>query len=240
MSAFLQRTLGAAALGAPPEDAATAVVAALRITSEPGIVRAAAAVAEEEARRIGEAGREAVGVGTKLVWIVLLAELGAGRGYDARVREVLLRMVAAMKMPPRVLYDVESEAFETGVVDGGGEVESADSVDGSGGAGSVSERKRHRARWLKIGGAAVVGGAAVGLSGGLLAPALIPALSGMASAAGIGSVGVSGASAIVGVAGAAGAGLGGAAMANRTVREKFGFGGACLACVVQSFVFFLC
>lgn len=80
-------------------------------------------------------------------------------------------------------------------------------------------RRRKGMRWLKVGAASVVGGLALGLSGGLIAPALIPALGSVGLTGVSGSLvamGSGGAVAVGGVFGAAGASVGAAAMSGRT------------------------
>ena len=72
-----------------------------------------------------------------------------------------------------------------------------------------------------IGGAGLVGGVALGLSGGLMAPPIVPAMStvGLTRIAGsLSALGTTGASAVVGsVFGAAGAGIGSGAVAIESV-----------------------
>lgn len=154
-----------------------------------------------------------------LVTAVLHADVIAETLYDSRAREALLRFVTALHLPPRVLYQAEAAlATLVQALAENARSSTAENVE------AVEEddqhsRRRRNMKWLKVGAAGVVGGIALGLSGGLIAPALLPAL----TTVGLGSVsaplvalGGGGAYAIGGLFGAAGAGVGAAAMASRT------------------------
>lgn len=162
-----------------------------------------------------------------LVASFLQADVISTTVYDARAREALLRFTSALRLPPRVLYDAEAELAElVRALADNARTSDTDNVE------AVSDDDRHSRRrrslkWLKVGAAGVVGGLALGLSGGLIAPALIPALStvGLASVSvPLTALGSGGAVAVGGLFGAAGAGVGAAAMASRTgVVEEFSF-----------------
>lgn len=162
-----------------------------------------------------------------IVAAFLQADVISTTVYDARARETLLRFTTALRLPPRVLYEAEAElaALVRALADNARTSES-DNIE------AVSEdgkhaRRRKSLKWLKVGAAGVVGGLALGLSGGLIAPALIPALGtvGLASvSAPLTALGSGGAVAVGGLFGAAGAGVGAAAMASRTgVVQEFSF-----------------
>lgn len=161
-----------------------------------------------------------------LITSLLYADVSKSTSYDARAREALVRFVAALHLPPRVLYHAERDlsllvhALSKNAVVDGRNIEAVDQDD-------AETRRRKTAKWLKIGTASVVGGLALGLSGGLIAPALLPAL-GTVGLAGVSAplvaLGGGGAVAVGGLFGAAGAGVGAAAMASRTGEvEEFTF-----------------
>lgn len=156
----------------------------------------------------------APGAGVQLIAAVLAADVSSTGAYDARTRELLLRVVSALQLPPRILYDAElSLATMVDVLDKNSSQDAENAQD------TEEDRKRRNRRWMKIGGASLVGGIALGVSGGLLAPAIIPALGsvGLASAAApLTAMGGSGAVALGGIFGITGASIGGVAMANRT------------------------
>ena len=155
------------------------------------------------------------GAGVKIVAIILSADVAASTAYDSRTREMLLRVLSALELPPRILYNAEMGL--AALVD---QVNNSSEQGNGTRAEDVEEdRKRRNRRWLKIGGASLVGGIALGVSGGLLAPAILPALTtvGLASAAApLTALGSGGAVALGGIFGITGASIGGAAMANRT------------------------
>jgi hypothetical protein len=218
LSSHLARVLGRTGLALPPVAVESYITAALLMSSAPDATARAADAANLHAEKLF-----GVGLGTELLRRVLEADIRGGSGYDARTREACLRMLIAMRLPPRVLYDVEV-ALRDGCSD-----ELARARGGAGGTGGgavdVAEDEsmvRHsRGRWLKIGGATVLSGVALGLSGGMLAPAILPALSSI----GLTAAGGAGASAALAAAfGTAGAGLGGSAMRNRVGElEEFSF-----------------
>lgn len=146
--------------------------------------------------------------------------------YDARAREALMRLLSALHLPPRILYSAERQlaalvdAVAANATATGENVESV---------AEDAEHARHRKnmKWLKVGAASVVGGLALGLSGGLMAPAILPALGtvGLTGISGsLAALGGGGAVAVGSIFGAAGAGVGAAAMAGRTgAVEEFEF-----------------
>lgn len=153
-----------------------------------------------------------------LVTALLYADVSSSTSYDARAREALVRFVSALHLPPRVLYLAERDlsllvdALSKNAEVDGKNVEAVNEDE-------TEIRRRKNAKWLKIGTASVLGGLALGLSGGLIAPALLPALGtvGLASvSAPLVALGGGGAVAVGGLFGAAGAGVGAAAMASRT------------------------
>jgi Protein of unknown function (DUF726) len=205
LSGFLARALGSRGLDLPPTSKESYIAAALVMSSTANSTSRAAEAANRHAESLF-----GVGLGTQLLHCVLAADIVSGV-YDARTREACMRMLSAMRLPPRVLYDVEMALRE----------ELADEIsgaqEGEEEAGEVvlndeSLQRQSRSRWLKIGGATVLSGVALGLSGGMLAPAILPALSavGVTAASGAGA-----STAIVAAFGTAGAGLGGVAMRNR-------------------------
>lgn len=147
---------------------------------------------------------------------LLQSDVVSSTSYDARSREVLLRFVTALRLPPRVLYN--AEALLAVLVQS--ITENARTTDGTNieavGEDESQSNRRRGMKWLKIGTAGVVGGIALGLSGGLIAPALIPALTTIGMSAPITALGSSGVLAVGGIFGAAGASVGAAAMASRT------------------------
>lgn len=154
-----------------------------------------------------------------LITAFLQADLSSATVYDSRAREALFRFATALRLPPRVV--LQAEAAVAALVHA--LAENARGVDGTN-IEAVAEddkfaRRRRGIKWLKVGAAGVVGGLALGLSGGLIAPALIPALSGVGLAsvsAPLTALGSSGVVAVGGLFGAAGASVGAAAMASRT------------------------
>ena len=146
--------------------------------------------------------------------------------YDARAREALMRLLTSLSLPPRILYSAERElaalvrAVTANATAAGENVESVAEDE-------EHMRRRKNMKWLKVGAASVVGGLALGLSGGLMAPAILPALGtvGLTSVSGsLAAMGGGGAVALGSIFGAAGAGVGAAAMASRTgAIEEFEF-----------------
>lgn len=167
------------------------------------------------------------GQAVPLVSTFLQADVIASTVYDARAREALIRFVTALRLPPRLLYLAETAlaTFVQALSDNARTPEGANSE-------AVPEderwaRRRRNIKWLKVGAAGVVGGLALGLSGGLIAPALLPAL-GTVGLAGVSApltaLGSGGAVALGGLFGAAGAGVGAAAMSSRAgVVDEFRF-----------------
>lgn len=154
-----------------------------------------------------------------LVSTLLHADVFNATAYDARAREVLIRFIAVLRLPPRVLYEAERQlAALVHAIAGNAKRSNKQNVE-SIGEDPDEARRRKNLRWLKVGAAGVVGGLALGLSGGLIAPALIPALGtvGLAGvSAPLAALGGGGAVAVGGLFGAAGAGVGAAAMSSRT------------------------
>lgn len=165
--------------------------------------------AEEMVEPFAKGARFGVGSAGVFLKAVLEVEVRGGTpGYDARLRESLIRFGGVCGLWRRVLMEVEG-----GV--GRELVEEMISEEVRRKEGAVDEERKRR-RWMMIGGAGIVGGVALGLSGGLLAPAIVPALSSV-GVAGISTLSATGSAAVVGtVFGAAGAGISGKAMANRT------------------------
>lgn len=161
-----------------------------------------------------------------LVTALLYADVSASTAYDARARETLARFVSALHLPPTILYLAERDlallvdALSKNADIDGKNVEAVDYDE-------AENKRRKNAKWLKIGTASVLGGIALGLSGGLIAPALLPALGSVGLAgvsAPLAALGGGGAVAVGGLFGAAGAGVGAAAMASRTGEvEEFVF-----------------
>lgn len=154
-----------------------------------------------------------------LIAAFLAADITTSTVYDARARESLMRLTTVLGLPQRVVYEAERQLanlvhdmMANAVAENGKNVEAVDEDP-------TESRRRKSTRWLKIGTASVVGGLALGLSGGLIAPALLPALGtvGLASvSAPLAALGGGGAVAVGGIFGAAGAGVGAAAMSSRT------------------------
>lgn len=162
-----------------------------------------------------------------LITAFLQADLSSATVYDSRAREALSRFATALRLAPRVV--LQAEAAVAALVHA--LATNARGEDGSN-VEAVSEddkysRRRRGIKWLKVGAAGVVGGLALGLSGGLIAPALIPALSGVGLAsvsAPLTALGSGGVLAVGGLFGAAGASVGAAAMASRTgIVQEFQF-----------------
>lgn len=222
LTAFLARALGRDGLGLPPGARDSHAAAALALASGPDPTARAASSAHRHAARLF-----GVGLGTRVLEAVLAADVAAAAGYDARTREACMRMLCAMRLPCRVLFDVE-RALRDRLSDGLARGAGGGEAGGDGGVGDTEEerddeglRRENRSRWLKIGGATVLSGVALGLSGGMLAPAILPAL----SSVGLTAAGSAGAgTALAAAFGTAGAGLGGAAMRNRVgAVEEFSF-----------------
>lgn len=158
-----------------------------------------------------------VGQAVPVVASVLHADVFHVAAYDARSREALMRFVGALDLPPRILFDAEKQLVA--IVHTLSKA-AAEGNDGRADGGDAEEERRRRMmRWLKIGGAGVIGGIALGISGGLMAPALLPAL-GSVGLAGVSAplVAMGGTSAVAvgGIFGVAGASVGATAMRNRT------------------------
>ncbi|KAI0564768.1 hypothetical protein FGB62_23g05 [Gracilaria domingensis] len=138
--------------------------------------------------------------------------------YDSRAREALMRYISALSLPPRILYTAEHQLAELVFALANNATVNGENVE-SVGEDSAHARRRANMKWLKVGAAGLFGGIALGISGGLIAPALLPALGtvGLASAtAPLAALGGGGAVAVGSLFGAAGVGVGAAAMASRT------------------------
>lgn len=216
LKAYLTRTLGPISGIRLPEGARTALIEqALEIASSPTPKTHAVTALNGYL----SAASFSPSQGVPCVTAFLQADLSSATVYDARARESLFRFVTALRLAPRVVMHAEAgvAAFVHALA------ENATRGDGSN-IEAVAEddkyaRRRRGIKWLKVGAAGVVGGLALGLSGGLIAPALIPALSGVGLAgisAPLTALGSGGAVAVGGLFGAAGAGVGAAAMASRT------------------------
>lgn len=154
-----------------------------------------------------------------LIASFLAADVTRSTVYDSRARETLMRLATVLRLPQRVVYEAERELanlvhslMANAVGEDGTNVEAV-------AEDPAQARKRKNAKWFKIGTASVVGGLALGMTGGLIAPALLPALGtvGLASvSAPLAALGGGGAVAVGGIFGAAGAGVGAAAMSSRT------------------------
>jgi Protein of unknown function (DUF726) len=208
---FLRRVYSQVGLEVPTAAVRVLINDACALASAVDVVPRAAALATAHAKQLFE-----VGGGIRVIQKVLAADVLMSGTYDARSRETCMRILGSLELPPRVLFDAERE-ISTSLSQKLLKTRSLDFEDGS---RKDDLSRRSRSRWLKIGGATVIGGMALGISGGLLAPALIPALGSLGLA---GAVGISGTSATVAVGslfGVAGASIGGNAMANRTGEVK--------------------
>lgn len=159
-----------------------------------------------------------LGQAVPLVSALLHADVIHSTSYDSRARETLMRLVGVLHLPPRILYHAERElATLVHAVAANATAKSGENVE-SVGEDPLHARRRKNMKWLKVGAASVVGGLALGLSGGLIAPALLPALGtvGLAGvSAPLAAMGGGGAVAVGSLFGAAGAGVGAAAMSSR-------------------------
>ena len=132
---------------------------------------------------------------------VLLGILSRGGIYDARARTVLRHLARAYGVDWRKIRAMEAVKLAKMVVQRHSEAAEE----------AKSKQSSHWTRGLKVGGAAVVGGAALFLTGGLATPFVAAAL----GFVGAGSLVVSTA-VVASLFGAAGAGLGGYKVARRT------------------------
>lgn len=153
----------------------------------------------------------------QLAWVLLMVFTSGGR-YDARMRAFLRGLCRLYALPPVKLLAAESLRLE-GLAemlqhcdDTAGDAAAAVAAARAAGGGDVSiERQWSAGRTLKVGGAAMVGSAALFMSGGAAAPALGGAFSAMGAGEALAAAG--GAQALFG---AAGAGMSAVAMRNLT------------------------
>lgn len=186
---------------------------AVEISTSPNPVKAALQVSDGYLAAANFVPCNAV----NLISAFLRADLTNFTCYDSRARETLMRLLTLLHLPPRILYTAEAQLtalihdIAANAVAHGQNIESVpEDVEHA--------RRRNGIKWLKVGAASVVGGLALGLSGGLIAPALLPALGtvGLTTVSGsLAAFGGGGAVAVGSIFGAAGAGVGAAAMANR-------------------------
>lgn len=156
---------------------------------------------------------------TILLTTLLHHDISTHTTYDSRARETLLRLTTALHLPPRILYLAEARlATLIRALHQNATTKSGDNIEAIPADLAESRRRKHL-KWAKIGAAGLVSGLALGLSGGLIAPALLPALGSVGLAgvsAPLAALGGGGAVAVGGLFGAAGAGVGAAAMSGRT------------------------
>ena len=221
---FLQRVLGPTSTLQLHQGARDALMEqAIEIVTNQNPVKVAIEVADGYL----SASNFETGQAVPLVAALLQADVINTTLYDSRSREAFLRFIGALRLPPRILYRAEADLAalvhalaENATKQNGHNIEAVPNDE-------QFNRQRKTSKWLKIGTASVVGGLALGISGGLIAPALLPALSsvGLASvSAPLAAFGGGGAVAVGGLFGAAGAGVGAVAMANRTGEaEEFKF-----------------
>lgn len=224
LKAYLTRTLSPLSGIRIPDGARAAVIEqAMEVASSPTPKTHAVTALNGYLSASSFAPLQAVPIITAFIQ----ADLSSATVYDARAREALFRFVTALRLAPRIV--LQAEATVAALVHA--LAENSRGEDGSN-VEAVAEddkyaRRRRGMKWLKVGAAGVVGGLALGLSGGLIAPALIPALSGVGLAgvsAPLTALGSGGAVAVGGLFGAAGASVGAAAMASRTgVVQEFKF-----------------
>lgn len=220
LRSYLSRTLSAFPL---PSGVRSAIIEqALEVAASPQAVTRAVELADAYLTVSSFEQSRAV----PLISKILEADVVKSTSYDARARETLMRYICALSLPPRILYAAEHQLAELVYALAANATINGENIES---VGEDSAHTRHRAnmKWLKVGAAGLFGGLALGISGGLIAPALLPALStvGLASAtAPLAALGGSGAVAVGGLFGAAGAGVGAAAMASRTGEvEEFTF-----------------
>ena len=150
------------------------------------------------------------------VIVVLVGTLTNNGRYDARCRTFLRRLAQAYDVDWAKVRVTESMHLEHMVVRKSEEANAA-------AANAAAEQSSNKwGRRLKVGGAAVLGGAAMVLTAGVAAPAVV----GVFGLVGLGGVlsAVGGAGFVSVLFGAAGAGLGGYKVARRTGDvEEFGF-----------------
>eukprot|EP00960_Hanusia_phi_P025482 745677-Hanusia_phi.AAC.1 len=158
-----------------------------------------------------------------ICWMVLSSSMSSKK-YDARARSLVRKLSQHLGVPWKWISYAEI-AFSEAIIRAS--IVEQSPKDGS----STAKSKSKYLRAAKIGGAAVVGGALIGLTGGLAAPAVIAGLGLVGSAVGIGGTlaasvaAFGGLSAVLGVSfGAAGAGLCGYKMMRRTAElDEFAF-----------------
>jgi len=129
-------------------------------------------------REAAEPDLEAAGAGWALCWLVLAASVSTRR-YDARARGLVRRMAALLDVPWRWMVAAEaalSAEMVREVLARAERLRLLAAPGGGAGAGACAEGKKGKMGYMraaKIGGAAVLGGAIIGLTGGLAAPAVI-------------------------------------------------------------------
>ena len=145
-------------------------------TEEPAAMSLETAVMME--REAAEPDLETAGAGWALCWLVLAASVSTRR-YDARARGLVRRMAALLDVPWRWMVAAEaalSAEMVRVVLARAERLHLLAAPGGGAGAGSGAEGKKGKMGYMraaKIGGAAVLGGAIIGLTGGLAAPAVI-------------------------------------------------------------------
>ncbi|CAN8067760.1 unnamed protein product [Agarophyton chilense] len=212
LRAYLTRTLHAFSL--PPGARDGLIQQALEIASSHNAVPRASEVADAYLRASSFGQSQAI----PLISAVLEADVINCTVYDARARESVMRYISALNLPPRILYTAEHQLAELVIALAENSTVNGENVE-SVGEDEAHTRRRTNMKWLKVGAAGLFGGLALGISGGLIAPALLPALGtvGLASATGpLAALGGGGAVAVGSLFGAAGAGVGAAAMKSRT------------------------
>ena len=158
-------------------------------------------------------------------WLALATTVGTAR-YDARGRGMLRRLCKELKVPWKWVASAEVAFFEEiikRVLQASKNQKLAADKEKETAGGTSRFRQ-----WAIVGGGAVVGGAIIGLSGGLAVPALVAGLGMAGTTVGVGALHValsagtvSGISAVVGVSfGGYGAGLVGSKVARRIGEVK--------------------
>jgi hypothetical protein len=208
---YLRRIYSQVGLDVPNAAVRVLVDDSCALASVPDVTSRAAALATAHANQLFE-----VGGGSRVIRKVLAADVLMTGAYDARSRETCLRVLGSLDLPPRVLFDIERE-ISASLSE---EMTKARIAETDSNMRKEDGARRTRTRWLKIGGATVLGGVALGVSGGLLAPALLPALGSLGLAGAAGVTGTSATMAVGGLFGVAGASFGANAMANRTSEVK--------------------